>query len=179
MAYYHGFSIYSMVFYREDYRMTTDTEKEKATLINMNKVQAYLTEMADNARENGYPLSVEAIQSVQDHLLDFVDEERAARLYSQGRVDGDTDVVIKCDKDPQSCWSVRCQLGKECAGKNRFEEQPSRTPEPTITISQLKALAEGMKMKDDAGVFFATSPGIKGHNAALSQLVEAAEKEVV
>lgn len=47
-------------------------------LINMNKVQKHLKEIADNARDNGYSHEVEVIQSVQDNLLDFVEESRSA-----------------------------------------------------------------------------------------------------
>lgn len=52
-------------------------------LINMKKVQEYLTEMADNARENGYAKDVEVIQSVQDHLLQFVDEQPSAPVSDE------------------------------------------------------------------------------------------------
>ncbi len=33
-----------------------------------------------------------------------------------------------CDKDPQGCWSVRCQLGKKC--KNTPPAQPAPVQEP-------------------------------------------------
>jgi len=45
-------------------------------LINMNKVQKHLKEIADNARDNGYSHEVEVIQSIQDNLLNFVEESR-------------------------------------------------------------------------------------------------------
>ena len=35
---------------------------------------------------------------------------------SQKRVDKTSEIVHEpvCDKDPQGCWNVRCQLGKKC-----------------------------------------------------------------
>jgi hypothetical protein len=41
-----------------------------------------------------------------------------------------------CDKDPQGCWNVRCQLGKQC--KNLA--QPAQEPEREALKLALKAL---------------------------------------
>jgi hypothetical protein len=37
-----------------------------------------------------------------------------------------------CDKDPQGCWSVRCQLGKKC--KNTPPAQPAPVQEPVAML---------------------------------------------
>lgn len=38
-----------------------------------------------------------------------VDDERA-KFYAE-----------KCDKDPYTCYQVRCNIPRQCAGKNRFD----------------------------------------------------------
>lgn len=38
-----------------------------------------------------------------------------------------------CDKDPQTCWSVRCYLGKQCAGKNRFDKMADKLQTSTAS----------------------------------------------
>ena len=42
-----------------------------------------------------------------------------------------------CDKDPQGCWNVRCQLGKVC--KNTTP--PARKP---LTIEEITAVVQSM-----------------------------------
>lgn len=77
--------------------MTTD----KTALINMNKIQEHLKEMANNARDNGYPHEVEAVQSIQDNLLDFVEESRAALTQPKADVEGLKLELCEKVKDPK------------------------------------------------------------------------------
>ena len=41
-----------------------------------------------------------------------------------------------CDKDPQGCWNVRCQLGKKC------KNTPPQRPWVGLTDEELEAMAE-------------------------------------
>lgn len=52
----------------------------------------------------------------------------------------------------------------------------STPSEPSITIRELKALAEGMKKIELSGTTNGEDDMIYGHNAALAQIIEAAEK---
>lgn len=45
-----------------------------------------------------------------------------------------------CDKDPQGCWNVRCQLGKQC--KNLA--QPAQEPD-ALTIAYQSGFYDGKK----------------------------------
>ena len=44
-----------------------------------------------------------------------------------------------CDKDPQGCWNVRCQLGKKC------KNTPPQRTWAGLTLTQVKLLWEGVQ----------------------------------
>ena len=49
-----------------------------------------------------------------------------------------------CDKDPQGCWNVRCQLGKQC--KNLAQPaQPQQDESDLITIAYQSGFYDGKK----------------------------------
>ena len=49
-----------------------------------------------------------------------------------------------CDKDPQGCWNVRCQLGKQC--KNLAQPvQPQQDESDLLTIAYQSGFYDGKK----------------------------------
>lgn len=56
-----------------------------------------------------------------------------------------------CNKDPQGCWSVRCQLGKVC--KNKYP--PASKPWVGLTDEEQQAAYDAWQQKDDGwGSFY-------------------------
>ena len=71
-----------------------------------------------------------------------------------------------CDKDPQGCWNVRCQLGKVC--KNAHP-QPKQEPAASISSQQLFGMFQGLAGTDKNkwGYYWR-----KGWNDALRQAMD-------
>lgn len=143
-------------------------------LIDMNKVQEYLHEMANNARDNGYPLIVDAIQSVQDHLLEFVHDASLSSVAPEKveviELDRPFSEVV-LDAVEKSNW-----IPKEYT-MNDIESDVRaflRGDIASIPLSQLKEIFEGMKKPDH----YKPELKVVGYNAALDAAYVAAEKAV-
>jgi hypothetical protein len=80
-------------------------------------------------------------ESKRDAAADKLQEPDMLTIaYQSGFYDGKKAAFAQpgqepvCDKDPQGCWNVRCQLGKQC--KNLA--QPAQEPVGTLNISRYK-----------------------------------------
>ena len=77
-------------------------------------------------------------------------QEPTSGDYALGYAEGFNDACKKpaqepvCDKDPQGCWNVRCQLGKQC--KNLAQPvQPQQDESDLLTIAYQSGFYEGKK----------------------------------
>jgi len=147
-------------------------------LINMSKVQKHLNDMADNARDNGYPHEVEVIQSVQDNLLDFVEENRAA-LANPVDVDGLKKVFDDYKRENHSSGYTFDDFCNHLAaqglvGGAKSERQVLCEALGRIGWDEIKAfkdeLRKGQSVYEDAGGYF---------NRAISRLFGIAPRNEV
>jgi hypothetical protein len=76
-----------------------------------------------------FHLNTAPVQEPVYHLRQFgnVTKEQLDRYMKTGDINPQPAPVQEpvCDKDPQGCWSVRCQLGKKC-----------KNTSPTATAAQ-------------------------------------------
>ena len=47
-----------------------------------------------------------------------------------------------CDKDPQGCWNVRCQLGNKCRNTSLQPKEPEQEPDEGVAMADYMAIVE-------------------------------------
>ena len=131
---------------KEDYRaMYLKVRDELAELQQRNMTKEALTQLRE----------VHAIQGrdgcwdIDDYMLGLYNglelalsivENRECRYKQRPKSQPEQEPV--CDKDPQGCWNVRCQLGNKCRNTSLQPKEPEQEPDEGVAMADYMAIVE-------------------------------------
>jgi len=89
-------------------------------------------------KDEALKLALEALEEAWYHVGTFQPTEKAIDLYDEARTAikealAQPEQEPVCDKDPQGCWNVRCQLGNKYRNTSLQSKEPDQEPVAWIT----------------------------------------------